>query len=300
MAFNPATGHLLVSDYSSNVIHVLDSSNGADLGTLINTGITDGYRTLMSLDVDSSGVIYACNYDKTISKIYRWANEAAVPTVAMQTSVPVEAGRVMSVYGTGTQTVIALSCATSLGGFYLYKTSNGTYFTLSEMVMPGAAMNGYGAYGLSLENATTIYMKGVTSNLVRYTKSGSIWGEDPGFVTSDYPDGILSDVQYIPARRWVVSFAYNPYGPYDIGSSQTVYNTGALVHSLSASNGLTLQAAAVLEATVSDPNSEGGMGYDPVNRRLFLMMPNNGIACYSTVPIETATEVRHWELYDFE
>ena len=298
MAFNPATGHLLVSDFSSNVIHVLDSSNGADLGTLMNTGIVDGYRTLMSLDVDSSGVIYACNYDKTISKIYRWANEAAIPTVAMQTSVPVEAGRVMSVCGTGTQTIIALSCATSAGGFYLYRTSNGTQFNLSETVMPGAAMNGFGAYGLSLENATTIYMKGVNTSLVRYTKSGAAWGADAGFSKSDYPDSILSDVQYIPARRWLVSFAYNPYGPYDIGSSLTVANTGCLIHSLSASNALTLQAAAVLEATVADPNSEGGMGYDPVNRRLFMMMPNNGIACYSTLPIETATDVAQWELYD--
>ncbi len=90
-AYNPLTNHLLVVSRNAGIfVRVIDANNGNDLGTLDVTGISGGTFALNDIEVSYDGVIYACNLvtdSASTFKIYRWANEAATPTVAFESTL---------------------------------------------------------------------------------------------------------------------------------------------------------------------------------------------------------------------
>ena len=93
MAYNPVTDHLLIGARIDSPtikgIYVIDAQTGADVGELQDTSvITGGTIVLTRVGVADDGAIYACNFgtlsDSNPLKIYRWASEGALPTIAYQ------------------------------------------------------------------------------------------------------------------------------------------------------------------------------------------------------------------------
>lgn len=85
-------GHVyLVSRAGGNNVRILDSLTGLDLGGLNTTGISGGTFAVNMPAVSSNGSIYVANLTIAMSatspyKIYKWANEAAVPSTMFSTS----------------------------------------------------------------------------------------------------------------------------------------------------------------------------------------------------------------------
>lgn len=107
-AYNPVTGNLvLVSRTGGTNIKVLNGSTGADLGTLVSTGITGGTFTVNMAGVADDGSIYVGNLSTSAPapfKIYKWDSEALglanAPTVAYNnTSVIARVGDSFAVTG---------------------------------------------------------------------------------------------------------------------------------------------------------------------------------------------------------
>lgn len=97
MAYNPATGNLLVVSRSIGLrIIRINAATGDSVGVLDVTGITGGNFALSLIDVTPTGRIFAANLTTNPAgnpnatpavapnplKIYTWANESAVPEVA--------------------------------------------------------------------------------------------------------------------------------------------------------------------------------------------------------------------------
>jgi hypothetical protein len=82
-----ANGHVYLASHAGNsTIRILDQTTGADLGALNLTGLSGGTFLVNAMATGTDGAIYAANLtvQSTTSpfKIYRWATEGSVPTVA--------------------------------------------------------------------------------------------------------------------------------------------------------------------------------------------------------------------------
>ncbi|MCX7919752.1 MAG: FAD-dependent oxidoreductase [bacterium] len=287
MALNPMTKHLLITDFLNTTIHIVSARDGSDIGRLDNDGIGTGIRNLMAIDVDTTGVIYACNYDQSAFRIYRWANESARCYLACQTSLSAPAGRVINVYGSGTQTRIYITSGISSGWFHIFTTSNGSTFKLLETAAPtGINVGSNGLYGLAIETSDRVYTKGLTSGLRRYFKSGTNWYNDAAFDNNGFYNSGISDLRYVSERNWLIGFACNPYGPVTTYNGATVNSTGALIYTLGFNGKPMTTAIAPLEETITNLNDSGGLAYDPDTQTVYVLMAQNGYAAYSTTPIE--------------
>jgi hypothetical protein len=109
-------GHLyLVSRATGIDIRILNALTGSELGALDTTGISGGTFAVDMVCVGGDGAIYVNNLtsQSTMSplKIYRWANEAAAPTVVYTGDSGLAGARVgdtMAVFGAGSLTRLAL------------------------------------------------------------------------------------------------------------------------------------------------------------------------------------------------
>ncbi len=121
MAYNPVTGHLLLvhGRDGNESIHVLDASDGAEVGELSIEGISGGVRLLRKIRVDADGVIYAGNLTGNSRqdpyKIYRWEDEDADPVVVYEgdpsdgvSGALTRYGDNLSIRGTGQATEIVV------------------------------------------------------------------------------------------------------------------------------------------------------------------------------------------------
>jgi hypothetical protein len=113
MAMSPDGQKIYVPSRSGGTfIYVLDAETGDSLDVLDMTDVTDGYYgvSLMQVQVDADGVIYACNLASGGDfKIYRWADDDAVPTVAYTATVTQRTGDSFGLSGTGSETVLYAS-----------------------------------------------------------------------------------------------------------------------------------------------------------------------------------------------
>lgn len=172
VAFNPATGHVLLVSRSTGQIHILDGTTGADLGTLnLGDGIIGGGTFAMSMiGVADDGAIYVGNLSTSTTaplyKLYRWASETAeAPTIAFEgdpagtnddgTSKNVQRwGDSIDVRGAGASTQVLLgSNAGSVAA--LLTTANGTEFA-SKLISNAATS---GATGVAFGKDNTFWTK---------------------------------------------------------------------------------------------------------------------------------------------
>jgi MYXO-CTERM domain-containing protein len=199
LAYNPVTGHLLMTSRASgNQVRILNSSTGADLGGLtVPAGtVTGSTFPINQVRVAGDGAIYVASLASPMGptvpfNIYRWANEAAAtnPTVAF-TQAPVTNGARLgdnfNVRGSGTGTLLVTGESTATGsagaqnGYMVFSTTNGTAFTSTTISFGTPPAVGDFNRGISfLGTGTDVIGKGSpgTARVTTYSgSSGSLSG----------------------------------------------------------------------------------------------------------------------------
>jgi hypothetical protein len=147
-------GHLyLVSRTGGNNIRVLDAYTGLDLGALnLGTGIVSGgLYPVNTVGVGGDGAIYVANMTTAAPangnfRVYRWANEAATPTVAYS-GAPLAGARIgdsMDVIGSGSATRLVagynnLPSVTGNNGYAIVDPATATGTSVAFAGSPPAA-----------------------------------------------------------------------------------------------------------------------------------------------------------------
>ncbi|BBO33867.1 DUF4623 domain-containing protein [Lacipirellula parvula] len=159
LAFNATTGNLLLVSRGTGTdrIRILDSATGADKGSLNMTGVEGGTFAMNMIGVADDGVIYMANLTTDLNasayKVYRWANEAAVPTVAYigggagNPAPPLAGARLgdsFDVIGSGADTRLVAGYGSTpaipaTSGFALFDTDNGSTFTATSVAVTSNA-----------------------------------------------------------------------------------------------------------------------------------------------------------------
>jgi hypothetical protein len=163
--------HATVNGSSANV-RILDSLAGADLGGLINTGISGGTFAVNAAAAGSDGAIYVGNLttQSTTSpfKVYKWANEASAPVVAYTGDAGLPGARVgddLAGIGSGATTRIAsgFSNSPSVTGNNGYTVVDPTAGSATAIAFPTPPNPGEFRLGLTFSDASHIFSKAAAS-----------------------------------------------------------------------------------------------------------------------------------------
>jgi hypothetical protein len=196
-------GHVyLVSRTGGNFIRILNPTTGADLGSLDTTGITGGTFAVNTAAVGGDGVIYVNNLttQSTTSplKVYSWATEASVPTVAYSGDSGLAGARVgdtLAANGSGSSTRLTLGYSSTpvVAGNNGYAIVSPSASTSTAVGFTGTPPNA-GDFRLGLTMTDGSHVIGTAgSSLYRYTSfsgtSGTLLASpaipDPAGATAD-------------------------------------------------------------------------------------------------------------------
>jgi hypothetical protein len=180
ICLNPLTGHVLLVSRSALIfgnlgIFVLNANTGAQVGTMITNGVNSAATFLLNkIDVADDGVIYGGNLTTSSGSspfvIYRWANEAATPTVAYSGAPDGGAtarwGDTFSVNGAGANTRILVS-GSGAANTVLFTTADGTNFAANVLNPSPAVPAGEFARGLYLVGGNSFYVKNRNNNTAK-------------------------------------------------------------------------------------------------------------------------------------
>lgn len=168
----------LVSRSGGSNVRILDAATGADLGGLDITGVTGGTFAVNNVGVGGDGAIYVGNLTTqsttTPYKVYRWATEASVPTVAYSGDGGLAGARIgdsLAVIGSGSQTLLAAGFGSSPAvsgnnGYSLVDLTAGTAVAPAFTGTPPIA----GDFRLGIAFTDSTHVIGAQGNsLYRYT-----------------------------------------------------------------------------------------------------------------------------------
>lgn len=192
IAYNPVTNNLYLAsrvNVGGDSIHirVLNSATGADTGVELNdTGVSGGTFPINLVATGSDGAIYVANLVSAAVPpaftVYRWANEAATPTVAFTGSFTGRLGDTFDVIGGGASARIVAGESSTAGtgtrnSYVALTTADGVTFTGGLVAFTGTPPNpGDFRLGITfLDSDTVLGVQGGTAgNLPRLTDfSGS-------------------------------------------------------------------------------------------------------------------------------
>lgn len=177
MAFNPATGHVLVASRTAPIsVRILDAATGADIlnpdetPKLLNlAGVTGGTFIISQIRCAADGAIYAANLTTASPtnpfKVYRWDNEDAAPFVVYSgnpgNATLVRWGDTFNVRGAGNTTQLIAGAGAPGGTTYPHAaifttTDEGVNFT--STLLDGVAETG-GMQGICFGPGDTIFVK---------------------------------------------------------------------------------------------------------------------------------------------
>jgi hypothetical protein len=203
-------GHLyLVSRNAANGginIRILDPLTGAvagaDLGALNTTGITGGTFPVNMISVGGDGAIYVGNLTTqsttTAAKIYRWATEGSVPTVAYTGDAGLAGSRIgdsMAVIGSGSSTRLALGYGSTpvVAGNNGYAIIDPTAGTATAVAFTSTPPNA-GDFRLGITFTDSSHVLGDQgSSLYRYTSFSGATGTLLGSPAIPDPAGATAD-----------------------------------------------------------------------------------------------------------
>lgn len=179
LAFNPATGHLILvsrNNGSTPGIRILDGMTGVDLGQLNQGGaVTGGFFATDMVGVADDGAIYVGNLslDTNTSpfKVYRWGSESdSAPTVAFSGTpngllAGARIGDTFDVIGSGVNTrlVAGYGSTPAVAGnnsFALFTTTDGLNFSATHVGIAGTPPDG-GDFrlGITFQDSDTVIGK---------------------------------------------------------------------------------------------------------------------------------------------
>ena len=180
IAYNPVTGNLYLASRANvggDSIHVrvLNGTTGIDTGVELNdTGIAGGTFAINHVASGSDGAIYAANLVSAAVPppftVYRWANEAAAPTVAFTGSFTGRLGDTFDVIGGGASARIIAGESSTAGtgardSFVALSTTDGATFSGGLVDFPSTPPNpGDFRLGLTfLDSDTVLGVQGGTA-----------------------------------------------------------------------------------------------------------------------------------------
>lgn len=303
MAFNPATGNLVVANGSA--LPVVNGTTGAIGATLNATGITGGIRTLSTVTVTTDGVIYGTNLTTSSTgspfKIYRWANESAAPTVFYGGNggyaLGVRAGDSLTSFGPDATGMLLFGTGTATGApvptnyFSLLPTNGGVAGSAIAMTGTGAANLSFRT-GLAFIDADSVLGLGASST----TNNALVSGTAPSWSF----DGVRS-IQNVNERSMMAAstiFGTPMLATIQIGGNGgtllTSTNTGRLYDLTNVGTsglGTPLASANIAVGSVSNGNGNVGVAFATINGApvVFAMNTNNGIQALQIVPEPTMT-----------
>ena len=299
MGYNPVTDHLLVvSREGGTNVYVLDAATGDSLSSLDMTGVSGGIFLLNIAKAAADGAIYACNLALANGefKVYRWADESAVPTVAFTGIVTGRSGDAMGVYGSGANTVIYASGSGSTEIVRL-TTTDGVNFTADTPISVAAGLARGGISAIPESMGSELWVNGTGTAVSHIDVNGNVIAQTNGGVVAS---SWFSVNYFAGGGSKFIAVAANPGADlgnkiqvYDITDSETdpaLYATGELSFAF---NG--------------NANATGDLAYRMNNDgtvTLFQLVTNNGIASYDVelpggaigVPVFSTNELNFGEV----
>jgi hypothetical protein len=299
MAYNSATGHLLVVNRTGGLsVNVIDGASGADVGTL-NQGsgvITGGTFAGSMIAAADDGAIYMANLTTNATtspfKVYRWASEAATPTLAFS-GAPLAGARLgdsLDATGSGaaTRQVAGYKKTPALAGnnsFALLSTADGTSFTGADVAVTGPAAGDF-KFGVTFTDGDTVIGKsGANGRVVDVT------GPSAGTLNTSFT---LDSSSINP-----MDFAVVGGVPLlaSVEASASVLSAGARLFVYDMSNPSAPVRLAELTAQPGASNANGnGVGQvrfgalGPTSAVIYAMSTNNGIQAFQLTGVpEPAT-----------
>ena len=173
----------VTSTNAGTFVQVLSAATGELSGTLDMTGVSGGSgASIADVETDANGSIYACNLVVSAAtsafKIYRWANDAAVPeNIISFTGAGYRLGDKFTVVGSPANNSLTIYAATaSMNKVYKWTTAdNGATFAVDSITLAGylgAPGSSPAVYPLT-SGASEFIFKANGSTARRYAADGS-------------------------------------------------------------------------------------------------------------------------------
>lgn len=275
IAYNPATGHLLIASRTGgNNVFVLDAATGDSLSKLDMTGVSGGTYAMNIVRVDSDGVIYLGNLggiSGSIFKIYRWENESSAPTVAFEGAVAQRTGDSFGLYGTGTSTTLYASGSGSTD-IYAFTTTDGSSFTITDTV---TVASGLARGGISPIGNGEFWVNSAGTSTSHIASDGSVIA----IIDGNLVDIGWHNVAYIPTLggRKLVSI---------VGRNSTVRGNQVQVWDITSSetNPALLDTVDLTSIYNANVNATGDLAFKDNGDgtiTIYEMITNNGIAAWT-------------------
>ena len=299
MAFNPSTGHLLVaSRQGANNVYILDAATGAQLGQLDMTGVSGGNHVVSKVAVDSTGVIYVCNLGVATAdfKIYRFANEAAAPTVAAETNPsPARRGDCISVTGTGTSTKLIVEGFKAFSGdTTTWTTADGLTFTPTVITPAIESSNHYAQWDT---DGSSYWINKLASDMDAAT-SPALFNSSSALVRQEgLTEGAWGGFSVATMTIDSVSQKVMALTPGAIGAGRITASNGAIYTIQPTSGHKYVFTSAGLEPAAganANGNGTGDACIDVTGRKVYYLYTNNSISGWN---IPTTSGVADWTIY---
>jgi hypothetical protein len=277
MAFNHTTNHVLVASRTGAAnIHVLDGNTGQKVGNLDMTGVEGQLFPISLVSVADDGVIYGTGLTLSgLFKIYRWADESAVPTVAFSGDVPARTGDTFVVVGSGAGTIVYAS-GSGNANLLQFTTADGENFTFAKDIPLPVANDARGGIApVSAAADANIWINRPGGNAKLIATDGTLLNEVSGALMASS----FSDVAYVDygGANWIIVTAGNEDNRSNMVEVWNVTDPAApvlgLVGELSGAWNSNGNAAGAVDVFVT-PDDQ---------LRIFQLNTNNGIAAYANV-----------------
>ncbi len=282
--FGVGNGKIYVSTtkYGTRVL-ILDAATGDSVGVLDMTGVSGGTgAAIADVEVDADGAIYACNLVVTATtsafKIYRWANDAAVPVNIISSTTPVArlGDKFTVVGGTSNNTLTIYAATSTTNKVYKWTTSdNGTSFLQDSVTLTGVSTTAPGSspavFPLTTGASEFVY-KSNGSQLRRFNADGSVIDS---VNTNVLPTGSNALAYFSEGgKKYIVVYVYTgtPQNGLRLIDVTNQYNTQHLVLDYTPSIGTTTNTNGTGDVEVL---SLGNGVY-----AAYMLATNNGIASY--------------------
>jgi hypothetical protein len=294
IAFNPVTGNLLLATSTTPI--PVNAVTGT-FGTALLTGgtITGGARAFNTVAVTSDGVIYGGNLSSNSTtspyKVYRWADQAATPTLHYSGNAGLAGSRVgddLAAFGADATGFLAAGFGSTpvVAGndSFTTVTTGNSAGTAAAVAYTGGAAGDY-RLGITIADANTVL--GTQAQIVRQVSflgtSGTLDFSTSLNVLTER--GLLYFTAYgtplLATQEWGTGATTN---------TVRLYNATNLLSSGSVSF---IQSINLTTSTNANGNAIGGIAYGEVNGTptIYALSTNNGIQALQIVPEPTTTAV---------
>jgi hypothetical protein len=303
MAFNPATGNIVVANGSA--LQVVNGTTGAIGATLSATGVSGGTRVLSTVTVTTDGVIYGANLTVSSTsspfKIYRWANESATPTVFYSGNggyaLGVRAGDSLTSFGPDATGMLLFGTGTATGNpvptnyYSLLPTNGGVAGSAIAMTGTGAANLSFRT-GLAFIDSDSVLGLGAGSTTNNALVSGTTgsWTFDGLRTIQNVNERSMMAAATIFGTPMLATVQFGGNGGTLLTSTNTV-RLYDLTNVSTSGLGTPLASGNIAVGSVSNGNGNVGAAFGTVNGEpvVFAMNTNNGIQAFQIVPEPSTT-----------